>query len=70
MYVNDIVVTSDDHDEIARLKAHLANEFEIKHLENLRYFLGIEEARSRHRIHISQQKYTQDLLHEVGLASC
>lgn len=28
--VNDIVVTGDDHDEITCLKAHLANEFEIK----------------------------------------
>lgn len=60
--VNDIVVTGDDHDEITCLKAHLANEFEIKDLRNLRYFLGIEVARSRHKIYIFQQKYTQDVL--------
>lgn len=45
MYVDNIIVTSDYHDEIACLKARLAKKYEIEDLGNLRYFLGIEVAR-------------------------
>ena len=44
VYVNDIIVTRDDHEEIQNLKDKLAKEFEIKDLGSLRYFLGIEIA--------------------------
>ena len=42
VYVNDIIVTRDDHEEIQDLKDKLAKEFKIKDLGSLRYFLGIE----------------------------
>lgn len=41
-------------------------EFEIKDLGELKCFLGIEVARSKKGILISQQKYTLDLLEEIG----
>ena len=34
----------------------------MKQLENLKYFLGIEVARSKHDIFLCQRKYTIDLL--------
>lgn len=58
VYVDDIIITCDDYDEIAYLKAHLARELKINNLKNLRYFLRIKVARSRYGIYISQQKYT------------
>jgi hypothetical protein len=39
----------------------------IKDLGQLRYFLGIEVACSKHGIVISQRKYTLDALLEVGM---
>ncbi|KAF5471658.1 hypothetical protein F2P56_008432 [Juglans regia] len=42
VYVNDIILTSDDNNELERLKKILAKEFEIKDLGNLKYFLGPE----------------------------
>ena len=45
----------------------LASEFEMKNLGGLKYFLGIEVARSKQRISIPQRKYVLDLLSEVGL---
>lgn len=50
VYVDDIVVTGNDIEEIDRLRIHLATEFEIKDLGALRYFLGIKVARSRQGI--------------------
>src|SRR5262249_17260499 len=47
-----------------------AREFEIKDLGKLRYFLGIEVARSYKGIFICQRKYILDLLKETGMMSC
>ena len=45
----------------------MAREFEIIDLGELKYFLGIEVARSKHGISISQRKYVLDLLSEIGM---
>ena len=42
----------------------MGSEFEIKDLENLKYFLA-EVVRSKEGISISQRKYTLDLLTEI-----
>ena len=47
VYVDDIILTGNDIDEIERLKMLLTKEFETKDLGSLKYFLGIEVARSR-----------------------
>ena len=42
VYVDDIVIIGDDQEETEWLKRLLAEEFEVKDLGNLRYFLGME----------------------------
>ncbi|CAN6687870.1 unnamed protein product [Malus baccata var. baccata] len=61
IYVDDMIVTSDDKEEISSLKDYLATEFEMKDLGGLKYFLGIEVARSKPGIFLSQRKYVLDL---------
>lgn len=56
--MDDIIVTGDDEKEIVQLKKILNNEFEIKDLKKLRYFFGMEIARSRRTRYI-------DFLEEV-----
>jgi len=65
-----MIVTEDDAEEISRLQEQLSTEFEMKDLGWLKYFLGIEVARSRQGIFLSQRKYVLDLLTEVGLLEC
>src|SRR6266508_282176 len=67
VYVDDMVITGNDGQEITRLKENLMKEFEVKDLGQLRYFLGIEIARSPKGIVLSQRKYTLDLLNETGM---
>uniref|UniRef100_A0A6J0PE03 Uncharacterized protein LOC109505292 n=1 Tax=Elaeis guineensis var. tenera TaxID=51953 RepID=A0A6J0PE03_ELAGV len=70
VYVDDIVVTGDDFEEIAHLKAQLAQAFEVKDLGYLRYFLGIEVARSSKEIFLSQRKYIPNILTEIDMLGC
>ena len=52
-----------------KMKETLADEF-VKDLGSLRYFLGMEIARSKLGISICQHKYTLDLLKEIGMLGC
>ncbi|KAA0057625.1 Cysteine-rich RLK (RECEPTOR-like protein kinase) 8 [Cucumis melo var. makuwa] len=70
VYVDDIVLTGDDQTEISQLKQRMGDEFEIKDLGNLKYFLGMEVDRSKEGISVSQRKYTIDLLTETGMLGC
>lgn len=67
VYVDDIILTGNDTMEMKRLKTRLASEFEIKDLGSLRYFLGMEVARNKKGISVTQRKYVLDLLKETGM---
>ncbi|WRX18121.1 Reverse transcriptase [Theobroma cacao] len=56
-----------DSDRIVKLKRYLDKKFRIKDLEKLKYFFGIEVARSPSGIVLSQHKYVLDILSECGL---
>ena len=70
VYVDDIILMGDNVVGINHLKKGLATEFEIKDLGALRYFLGLEIARSKKGIIFSQQKYMLDLLKKMGMSGC
>ena len=70
VYVDDIIVTGNDHEAISELKKRLAQSFEIKDLGPVKYFLGMEVARSSNGIFVNQRKYVLDLLKETGLENC
>ena len=65
-----MILTGSDSDEIRRLREKLFEEFEMKDLGELRYFLGIEVMRSESGIFISLKKYVIDLLEETGIIDC
>ena len=70
VYVDDIVLTGDYSEEFPRVKEFLTREFEIKDLGKLTYFLGMEVARSKQGIAVSQRKYVLDLLKETCMLGC
>ncbi|GJW47591.1 retrovirus-related pol polyprotein from transposon TNT 1-94 [Tanacetum coccineum] len=67
VYVDDLIVSGNDHEAITQFKTYLSNFFHVKDLGNLKYFLGIEVARAKERIYLCQRKYALDIISEVGL---
>lgn len=66
IYVDNIVITSNDVGAINSLKDFLHTRFLTKDLRNLKYFLRIEVSRSKGSIYISQRKYALEILKNQG----
>ena len=67
VYVDDIVITGNDPTCVAALKSLLDHKFGIKDLGSLKYFLGLEIARSEKEISVNQRKYALEVLKENGM---
>jgi len=67
LYVDDIIITSDDIDDISVLMTELVRQFEMKDLGYLWYFMGIEVVYSPWGYLLSQSKYIADILQRARL---
>jgi hypothetical protein len=67
LYVDDMIITGDDPEYIAFVKAHLSDQFLMSDLGPLRYFLEIEISSTLEGFFLSQEKYIQDLLDRASL---
>ena len=56
VYVDDIVITGDDHQDIIHLKTYLSSHFHMKDLDLLRYFLRIKVVHSPKGLSLSKKK--------------
>lgn len=68
VYVDDIIITGDSLDLIQNLTTKLNDEFALKQLGNLEYFLGIEVQKLNDgSLLLSQTKYIRDLLAKANM---
>ncbi|GJW42524.1 putative RNA-directed DNA polymerase [Tanacetum coccineum] len=70
IYVDDVIITGNNLTKIQETKKQLDDEFNIKDLGLLKYFLGIEVAKTKDGLVLSQQKYTLDILENSGKMGC
>ena len=62
-----MIITGDDLSGIQELKEFLSQQFEMKDLGHLSYFLILEITHSTNGLYITQAKYASDLLSRTGL---
>ena len=67
VYVDDILIASNDVDVVSAFKPFLDNKFKLKDLGTLKFFLGLEVARTTKGISLCQRKFTLELLSDTRL---
>ncbi|GJS39976.1 putative RNA-directed DNA polymerase [Tanacetum coccineum] len=67
IYVDDIVITSNDESGIKDFEEFFSTKFLIKDLGILKYFMGIEILENENVLSMTQRKYCLELLYEYGL---
>ncbi|KAI3746928.1 hypothetical protein L6452_09370 [Arctium lappa] len=67
VYVDDIIIMGASSLLLQDFKNRLSSDFKLKDLGILKYFLGLEVARSKTGIFVSQRHYTLKLLEDDGL---
>ncbi|CAM8880779.1 unnamed protein product [Rhodiola kirilowii] len=70
VYVDDVILTGTSELLFSEVKLYIHNKFQIKDLGHLKYFLGLEVARSTTGIFLNQRKYALELLEEHNLTDC
>ena len=70
LYVDDIIITNNQHHAVQTLLSQLATEFEIKDLGPLKFFLGLQIAYRSSSFFVHQKKYASDLLAKYNMATC
>ena len=69
VYVDDLIVMSENQEQLKDIKHCLKARFEMKDMDELHYCLGISVERSScgREIHIHQKKFLEDLLSKFGM---
>ena len=67
VYVDDVLLAGNSIAEFNIVKHFLHSKFRIKDIGELKFFLGLEVARSSSGIVLNQRKYAMELLSDAGL---
>jgi len=70
LYVDDLLVTSNNQQEVQQLMEEMKNQFEMSSLGEMNYFLGLEVHQSESGIFLYQEKYAREVLKKFKMESC
>jgi hypothetical protein len=70
LYVDDIIITSNNSTAISDIVSQLSVVFELKDLGLLHYFLGLQIDYKKVGLFVHQHKYVSDLLHKFQMTDC
>jgi hypothetical protein len=70
VYVDDLIITGSDHENIRSLKEKMVAVFKMSDLVLLHYYLNIEVKQSASGISLSQGAYAMKILERSGMTAC
>ncbi|XP_071712478.1 uncharacterized mitochondrial protein AtMg00810-like [Rutidosis leptorrhynchoides] len=70
LYVDDIILVTSSDRLRSTLMSLFAQEFAMKDLGSLSYFLGISVKRTENELFLSQETYAEDILTRAGMSTC
>jgi transposase InsO family protein len=72
LYVDDLLLISNDLGRLSLIKAELSKRFDMKDLGEAQFILGIQiqRDRARRRISLSQSEYIKTILNRFDMAEC
>jgi Reverse transcriptase (RNA-dependent DNA polymerase) len=70
VYVDDIIITGSNPQQVKAYIRHLQQQFSIRDLGDLNYFLGIEANYTTNGLCLTQTKYLTDLLNRSNMLNC
>ena len=70
VYVDDILIVRNNIQAVKELKTSLNQHFKLKDLGGLKYYLGLEIARSNKGTTLCQRKYALEVLKDAGMLAC
>ena len=70
VYVDDLILMSNDDLSMSLIKKNLHNEFKMKELGQIKHCLGMRIIRSESKITIDQELYIKQVLEKFGMTNC
>ncbi|PKU74614.1 Retrovirus-related Pol polyprotein from transposon TNT 1-94 [Dendrobium catenatum] len=70
IYVDDILITGNDSNQIQMVLRHLQAAFKLKQLGDIVLFLGIQVIKTNNGYFLSHSHYAKELLYTAGFADC
>ncbi|KAI5343744.1 hypothetical protein L3X38_011620 [Prunus dulcis] len=70
VYVDDIIVTGSDPQNVHQFLDQLCSTFDSRHMGELNFFLGMEITRFPDHLFLSQTRYAIDLLKRFNMTDC
>lgn len=70
LYVDDMAITGNNSTVLTELLTALNEQFKMKDLGELHYFLGVQAKFHDHGFFLSQEQYAFDLLKVAGMEDC
>ena len=70
IYVDDLIITKDDLEEVKWIRETLSVRYEMKELGELKHFLDLEIDHCDKGVFLYQHKYAINLLCKFGMENC
>jgi hypothetical protein len=67
LYVDDIIITSDDDANINTLKEHMMNSFKMLDFGDATYYLSVKILQEKNGIYFHQRGYIEKILEHFGM---